>query len=140
MTSDQIALVQESFAIVLPIKEAAARLFYGRVFETAPQARALFKNDMDEQGRKLMATLAVVVAGLRDLDAVVPVAQRLAVQHVAYGVRPEHYPVVGAALIWTLEQGLGAGFTPAVRAAWTQAYATLSSVMIAAAYPEGAAS
>jgi hemoglobin-like flavoprotein len=135
MTPEQIADIQSSFAKVAPIAPAAAALFYDRLFTIAPEVKPLFKGDIAEQGNKLMATLAAVVNGLRTLDIVVPVAQALAVRHVAYGVKPEHYAPVGAALIWTLEQGLKADFTPKVREAWVAAYNTLSSAMIAAAYP-----
>ncbi|OWU83688.1 hemin receptor [Oceanicola sp. 22II-s10i] len=135
MDDTQITLVQSSFAKVVPIKDAAAGLFYADLFETAPHVKPLFANaDMTEQGNKLMATLAVVVGGLRDLDKMVPVAQALAVKHVGYGVEAEHYGAVGASLLRTLEKGLGADFTPEVNAAWTSAYTTLSGVMIDAAY------
>ena len=139
MTPDQIDKVQASFAQVVPIKDAAAELFYARLFEIAPQVRPMFKGDMTEQGAKLMATLGAVVNGLKNLDAIVPVAEKLAVGHVAYGVKAAHYPFVGAALIDTLEKGLGDGFTPDVQSAWEAAYTTLSGVMIAAAYPEAEA-
>ncbi len=135
MTPDQITLVQDSFAKVAPIADDAAALFYGRVFELAPEARALFKSDLTEQGRKLMQTLGTVVAGLDDLDTVVPIAQAMAVRHVGYGVEAEHYTVVGEALLWTLGQGLGEGFTSEVEEAWATAYGTLATVMIDAAYP-----
>jgi hemoglobin-like flavoprotein len=134
MTPDQIKLVQQSFAKVAPISEQAAELFYGRLFEIAPSVRALFPNDMTEQRRKLMATLAIVVNGLSNLETILPAASSLATRHVAYGAKPEHYPVVGEALLWTLEKGLGADWTPAVAEAWTAAYATLSSFMIGQAY------
>ncbi|MFG1463921.1 globin family protein [Xanthobacter sp. DSM 24535] len=133
MTPTQITLIQSSFAKVAPISEQAAALFYARLFETTPQVKPLFKGDITEQGRKLMATLAIVVKGLSNLEAVVPAAQSLARRHVGYGVEAAHYPPVGAALLWTLEQGLGADFTPEVRDAWSEAYGLLSSVMIAAA-------
>ena len=135
MTEDDIALVQESFSKVVPIRDAAAGIFYADLFETAPEVRAYFgEADMADQGQKLMATLAVVVNGLRDLDGIVPVAQELARRHVGYGVLPEDYDKVGASLLRTLEKGLGDGYTPEVAAAWTTAYATLSGVMRAAAY------
>lgn len=134
MTPDQVSLVQQSFQQVKPIADQAAALFYGRLFETAPELRPLFKGDMTEQGRKLIATLAVVVNGLRAPEAILPAAQSLARRHVGYGVLPEHYAPVGAALLWTLEQGLGDGFTPEVETAWTAAYGLLSGVMIDAAY------
>jgi nitric oxide dioxygenase len=134
MTPQQVALVQGSFAKVAPIAEQAAALFYGRLFETAPETRALFTGDMTAQGQKLMAAISTVVTNLDDLGAIVPVAQELARRHVVYGVRAEHYAPVGAALLWTLEKGLGDDFTTDVGAAWAAAYSTLSDVMIAAAY------
>lgn len=135
MQDPQITLVQSSFAKVVPIKDAAAGIFYADLFETAPHVKPYFANaDMAEQGSKLMATLAVVVNGLRDLDKIVPVAQELAVRHVGYGVQPEDYNAVGASLLRTLEKGLGEDFTPEVKEAWTTAYTTLSGVMIDAAY------
>ncbi|MGJ7497632.1 globin family protein [Variovorax sp. RT4R15] len=133
MTPNQIELVQSSFAKVAPISEQAAALFYARLFELAPGVRGLFKGDMVEQGRKLMTMLGSVTRQLDKLDALVPVAQRLAERHVAYGAQPAHYAVVGVALIDTLDKGLGADFTPDVRLAWETAYGTLSAVMIAAA-------
>ncbi|WP_226893756.1 globin family protein [Nisaea sediminum] len=134
LTSEQITLIQESFAKVAPIKEQAAELFYGRLFEIAPEVRPLFQSDLKEQGAKLMATLGMVVAGLRNLEAVVPVAAKLAERHVGYGVKAEYYAPVGSALLWTLEQGLGEGFTPDVEEAWASAYGLLSGAMIEAAH------
>lgn len=134
MTSNDIELVQSSFAKVIPIADTAAGLFYARLFETAPEVRPMFKGDMTEQGRKLMATLVLVVKGLSDIEAILPAAQSLAVRHESYGVRPEHYAPVGAALIWTLAQGLGEDFTTDTEQAWTAAYGVLSKAMIAAAY------
>src|SRR6202161_2819538 len=122
MTEDQVNLVQQSFAKVAPISETAAVLFYDRLFEVAPSVKAMFPADMTEQRKKLMATLAVVVNGLANLQSILPAASALATRHVSYGARPEHYPVVGAALLWTLEKGLGAGWTPDLASAWTTAY------------------
>ena len=134
MNSSQIKLVQDSFAKVAPISEQAAVLFYGRLFEVAPSVRAMFPDDMKEQRKKLMATLAVVVGGLSNLEAVLPAASALAKRHVSYGAKAEHYPVVGGALLWTLEKGLGDAWTPEVADAWTAAYGTLSVYMIEEAY------
>lgn len=139
MTPDQIAQVRSSFAKVAPIAEPAAALFYGRLFEIAPEVRGLFKADMTEQGRKLMTTLAVVVNGLDNLPALMPAVNALARKHVSYGVTAAHYAPVGAALLWTLEQGLGEAFTPEVKDGWAQAYTTLSGAMIAAAEASPAA-
>jgi hemoglobin-like flavoprotein len=134
MNPTQIKLVQESFAKVAPISETAAVLFYDRLFEIAPQVQAMFPTDMTEQRRKLMATLAVVVNGLNNLESILPAASALATRHVSYGAKAEHYPVVGAALLWTLKKGLGDAWTPEVAEAWTAAYATLSGFMIHQAY------
>ena len=137
MNETEVTLVQESFAKVVPIAETAAALFYADLFESAPEVKPYFANaDITKQGAKLMTTLGVVVNGLRNLDKIVPVAEKLAVTHVDYGVQPEDYAKVGAALLQTLEKGLGDGFTPDVAAAWAKAYDTLSSVMIDAAYGE----
>jgi len=78
MTPDQIKLVQQSFAKVAPISEQAGVLFYDRLFEIAPAVRAMFPNDMSEQRRKLMATLAIVVNGLSNLEMILPAASSLA--------------------------------------------------------------
>ena len=134
MTPDQANLVQQSFAKVAPISGQAAVLFYDRLFEVAPQVKAMFPADMTEQRKKLMATLAIVVNGLTNLEAILPAASSLAKRHVSYGAKPEHYPVVGGALLWTLEKGLGDAWTPEVAAAWTAAYGTLSGYMISEAY------
>jgi hemoglobin-like flavoprotein len=138
MTPGQIKIVQDSFAKVAPISEKAAELFYGRLFEIAPQVRAMFPDDMTEQRKKLIATLAIVVNGLNNLDTILPAASALAKRHVSYGAEAAHYPVVGQALLWTLEQGLGPSWTPEVAAAWTGAYTTLSEFMISEAYEKAA--
>ncbi len=140
MTPEQVSEIRVSFSKVAPIAEQAAALFYGRLFEIAPEVQPLFKaSDMKEQGRKLMGTLAVVVKGLDDLPTLMPAVEALARKHVGYGVSAAHYAPVGAALLWTLEQGLGEGFTPTVKDAWTTAYGALSGAMIAAAEKPAAA-
>jgi len=130
--------VQDSFEAVKPIADEAARLFYGRLFEIAPEVKPLFSGNMEEQGVKLMKTLAIAVAGLNDLDALVPVLQKLGKNHVAYGVKAEHYPKVGEALLWTLEQGLGDAFTPEVKASWVGVYGILADTMMSGAYAQAA--
>ncbi len=139
MTPQQIDLVKASWAQLQPSQAATADLFYGRLFELAPDTRPLFKRDIHAQGLMLTHTLGVVVAGLDRLDTVVPLAQQLARQHVGYGVQARHYDSVGTALIWTLAQSLGTAFTPALRQAWADAYALLAGAMKAAAYPQDAA-
>ena len=134
MNAEQVKLVQESFSRVVPISETAAVIFYDHLFEVAPAVKAMFPADMTEQRQKLMATLAVVVNGLGNLESILPAASALAKRHVSYGARAEHYPVVGGALLWTLEKGLGEAWTPEVADAWTAAYGTLSGYMISEAY------
>ncbi len=134
MKPAQVELVQNTFADVAPISEQAAALFYARLFDIAPEVKPMFKGDITEQGRKLMSTLSVVVRGLSDLPSILPAASNLAKKHVTYGVKASHYEPVGAALLWTLEKGLGDKWTPEAAAAWTEAYATLSGFMIGEAY------
>jgi len=136
MTPEQIAIVQSTWASVVPIKDTAAELFYGRLFELDPSLRSLFKGDMKEQGRKLMAMINVAVAGLERLDALVPAVRDLGRRHKGYGVKAEHYGTVATALLWTLEKGLGDAFTPAAKEAWTQTYTVLAQTMQAASSKE----
>lgn len=134
MTPEQITLVKESFAKVVPISNVAASLFYDRLFELDPRARALFKDDLTDQKRILMMTLQVVVAGLDRPNEIVPGVEALGRRHAKYSVVDANYETVGAALLWTLEQGLGEEFTSNVRDAWAAAYGLLSTTMRDAAH------
>jgi hemoglobin-like flavoprotein len=133
VTPEHIALVQRTFADVGDMADTAAALFYERLFALDSTLRSLFHDDMQEQGRKLMAMLQMVVVGLSQLEELIPIVQELGVRHRSYGVTDAHYAMVGAALLWTLEQGLGERFTPEVQVAWTSAYTMLASTMCAAA-------
>lgn len=133
MTPRQIELVQETFKKVIPVRLEVARLFYGRLFALDPTLRRMFRGDLEAQGDKLTATLARVVGELHRIEAILDSVKALAVRHLDYGVEERHYATVGAALLWTLEEGLGAGFTPEVKDAWAAAYGLLSGAMIAAA-------
>jgi hemoglobin-like flavoprotein len=132
VTPHQIELVQKSFQKVVPIAGTAADLFYDRLFEIAPEVRSLFPQDLTEQKKKLMTMLGTAVTNLHKLDTILPAVQDLGRRHKGYGVTSAHYEPVGAALLWTLEKGLGPDFTPEVKAAWTETYTALASVMIAA--------
>lgn len=134
MDSKQITLVQESFKKVAPIADKAAEIFYARLFELDPQLKKLFKSDMKEQGKKLMSTLGIVIAGLSKPETIIPAAEKLAVKHLDYGVKAEDYTTVGNALLYTLKQGLGDAFTDELRQAWIAAYKLLADVMKKAAY------
>ncbi|MBD2858143.1 hemin receptor [Spongiibacter sp. KMU-158] len=133
MTPEQKELVQSSFDKVEPIADVAAEIFYARLFELDPSLKPLFSGDMAEQGKKLMTMLGTAVRALDNLEALVPVVQRLGERHVSYGVEAAHYATVGQALLDTLAKGLGDDFTPEVKEAWGVVYGVLSSTMIAAA-------
>ena len=133
MTPEQVKLVKVSFRKVLPIAGVAADLFYDRLFEIAPEVRPLFRDDLVVQKKKLIAMLATVVTNLHEVDKIAPAVGGLGKRHVAYGVTVKYYEPVGAALLWTLEETLGSDFTPQVKTAWTEAYATLEGAMRAAA-------
>ena len=133
LTKQQLHLVQESWQQVVPIADQAAALFYGRLFELDPSLKPMFRGDMKEQGKKLMQMITVAVKSLDKLDTVLPAVQALGRRHVQYGVTDQMYDTVGTALLWTLEQGLGAAFTAEVGTAWSRTYFTLASVMKEAA-------
>ena len=136
MTPEQILLVRSSFAKVEALGDRAAGLFYDRLFVLDPSLRPLFRGDPAAQRAKLMAALRTVVGALDRLDQILPMVRDLGRRHAQYGVEPENYATVGAALIWTLEQGLGPDFTAATRRAWVAAYSLLAWSMIAAAEAE----
>jgi hemoglobin-like flavoprotein len=133
MTPEQIALVQGSFAKVARIPETTAALFYDRLFSIDPSTRPLFRGDMAAHVAKLMEALGAVVHALDDHEPMLEGIRALARRHVGYGVRDTHYASVGAALLWTLEQGLGADWTPEVAQAWAAAHEMLSDTMREAA-------
>lgn len=132
MTPQQVELVQTSFKKVVPIAATAADLFYNRLFEIAPETRPLFPQDLTEQKGKLMSMLGTAVTNLHKLDTILPAVKDLGQRHKGYGVTAAHYAPVGAALLWTLEKGLGPDFTPEVKAAWTETYTALAGVMTGA--------
>lgn len=132
MNEEQIAVVKATWAAVVPIADTAADLFYGKLFELDESLRSMFPEDMAEQKKKLMQTLGRLVAGLDDINAVVPAVQELGKRHVGYGVQDSQYHTVGAALLWTLEQGLGDKWDAEVKDAWATLYGLVSRVMIEA--------
>ena len=133
LTESQIKDVQDSFAKVVPIADVASAIFYDHLFELRPDYRSMFPEDMEEQRGKLMTTLAAVVQSLNTLESIIPTVEDLGRRHVGYGVADSDYEPVGAALLYTLERGLGDGWTPDVAEAWTTAYGVLADVMIKAA-------
>jgi hemoglobin-like flavoprotein len=133
LTPLQKHLVQSTWEQVVPIADQAAQLFYERLFTIDPELRPLFSHgDLAEQRKKLMQMITVAVRGLDRLGELVPAVEALGRRHAGYHVRERDYDTVGAALLWTLEQGLGAAFTPEVREAWTLTYGALAGIMIGA--------
>ena len=134
LTDREIDLIRSSFAIVSRDRMRAGGLFYDTLFRIAPETKPLFVHDLREQATKLLNTLGIVVSQLHVFGALAPVVEDLAMRHVAYGVKPEHYAQVGAALLEMLERILGDESSPEIIAAWTKAYGALSTTMIDAAY------
>ena len=134
ITSEQVKIVQSTWTSVEEISDVAANLFYQKLFELDPTLRTLFPDEMAEQKKKLMQTLAVCVNGLSDIGEIVPAVRALGQRHVGYRVKDEHYETVGAALLWTLEQGLGSGvWNNTTSDAWLSVYTVLSDTMKSAA-------
>jgi len=133
MTPRQIELVRTTFRDIAPMAREAAALFYDRLFATDPSLRRLFRGNMVTQGAKLMQVLEAAIDRLDRIDTLVPVLRDLGRRHAGYGVVDGHYDTVGDAFLWTLEQSLGAGFTPEVREAWATAYGLLAGAMQAGA-------
>lgn len=130
MTSEQIDIVRSTFAQIFFNKEEVGRLFYRRLFAIAPETRPLFKGDVDAQGRKLIDTLGVAVSALRDMPRLKATLRDLGRRHRDYGVQPEHYEIVGKALLDTLEKSLGTAFDETARQAWTTLYGAVAGTMI----------
>jgi len=130
-------LIRTSFRAMSRSGPTAAGRFYEKLFQEAPETRKLFVNDLEQQGSLLMGKLGLIVAQLDNLEGQVPALEDLALRHVAYGVKPEHYPPFGSALLGMLGEILGDDFTPEARAAWSKAYRSLSALMIRSAYSHG---
>ena len=125
-----VTLLKESFGLVAPQKDAFAEAFYNRLFALYPQTKTLFANtNMKRQQNSLMATLAVVVTGVVNGDNVIPIIEQLGHRHNGYGVKPEYYPMVGQALLETLQEFLGKDWTPEIEATWTSAYQLITQTM-----------
>jgi hemoglobin-like flavoprotein len=130
MNRQQIDLVRSSFALVQPHAPQVATLFYDHLFAADPSLRELFHGSIANQGERLMAMLAKAIGMLDRPTALMPVLRMLGSRHLGYGVSDRHYATVGAALLKTLEQGLGAALTVEVRDAWVDLYDVISRTMI----------
>jgi hemoglobin-like flavoprotein len=114
----------------MPFKDQVIELFYCRLFELDPSLRLMFKADMTEQKQKLIVALAMVIGRLEKLDSLLPALRELGRRHKTYGVRNRQYDVVGEALVWTMEIGHGAAWTPELAAAWKGVYRKVAGAMI----------
>lgn len=129
MENKIIQNVQNSFQSVLPISEQAAAIFYAKLFEKDPSLKALFKEDMKEQGKKLMMMLSMAVNSLTSMQTLVPILENLGKRHLEYGVSDEMYDTVGIALIETLQVGLGEAFTEEIKDSWVTIYTQIATIM-----------
>jgi hemoglobin-like flavoprotein len=129
----QVQLVQSTFEQVRPLADTVATMFYDRLFAIDPSTRPLFKGDLQKQCLMLMSAIGLVVNSLDRPETMIPMLQNMGKRRVGYGVTREQYTSVSAALLWALEQSLGADFTPAVQAAWRTVYELLASIMQTAA-------
>lgn len=130
MTPQQRGLVRRSFTHIAPNHEAVARLFYDKLFEIAPEVRALFTHSMEEQRAKVMQMLATLVTSMEDTPHFTKMAHELGRRHVGYGVTNEQYVLVGRALLWALEEACPQVMTPAICAAWAAAYGMIADVAV----------
>ncbi len=133
MTPRQVEIVQSSWTRLLKSSDTAAedvaKQFYDKLFDLEPSLSIMFRGDMKEQGRRLVAMISFAVQGLMRLEAIVPGVQALGRRHAGYGVEDRHYTMVAIALLWTLGQRLGEGFTDDVREAWANAYGVVANTM-----------
>jgi hemoglobin-like flavoprotein len=123
--------LETSFDLIAPRGEELIDEFYARLFEAAPAVRPLFSGtDMPRQKAMLLSTLVLLRKSLRDLDAIVPTLRKLGARHVAYGAQPEHYAVVGSALIGAMAAIAGPAWLPQHESAWRQAYGVVAATML----------
>ena len=122
--AEQIALVESPWAYLADIEEQVADLFYGKLFELDPSVKPLFRGDLREQGHKLTAVIGAAVSALRQIETLRPTLRELGRRHAGFGVTDADYETAGAALLWTLERGLGGRSTPEARAAWARVNTT----------------
>ncbi len=137
MTEAQMMLVKKTWAMLRNIDPViVGDVFYSRLFFQEPSLEKMFKSTMTEQYKKLLDMLSTIVARLERLDEISYDIQQLAIRHIKYGVKRAHYEMVGDALLWTLEQGLGNDWNEEVKEAWAKCYAIISTTMMEAAAAE----
>jgi hemoglobin-like flavoprotein len=131
----ELDALETSFDLVAPRADQLMDTFYTRLFEAAPGVKPLFAGtDLARQKSMLLSTLVLLRKSLRNLDAIVPALRKLGGRHVAYGARPEHYPVVGAVLIASMAEVAGEDWRPEYDRAWASAFELIAGVMIEGAF------
>jgi hemoglobin-like flavoprotein len=131
MIPQKIRLVQDSVRLIAPRAQAVSDAFYATLLQRNPQLQPLFaRTNFATQGQALMWMIVWAVERLNDPDALLPKLRELGQRHVHYGVRAEHYDLVGEALLSTLDDMLGADFTPELREAWASFYLVAAETML----------
>ncbi len=134
MNEKQIKLVKSSWSLFRKIDpQIIGDVFYSRLFQQMPSLKAMFRSPMNDQYTKIVDTLSMIVSRLDNLEQITEEITQLAIRHTGYGVRPAHYKLVGDALLWTLEKGLGNDWNEETAGAWSLCYKLLSDTMIQAA-------
>jgi hemoglobin-like flavoprotein len=123
--------LETSFDIVAPRGDELMDVFYAKLFAAAPAVEPLFaRTDLRKQKIMLLRVLGLLRRSLRDLDAIVPILHDLGARHVAYGARPEHYPVVGAVLIASMAEVAGDAWQLEHECAWAAAFDVVAGAML----------
>ena len=126
-----LAALETSFDLIAPRGDELMDEFYARLFAAAPAVKPLFAGtDLKRQKTMLLGTLVLLRKSLRNLEAIVPKLRELGARHVAYGARPEHYPLVGEVLIASMRTIAGPAWTLEYEQAWGEAYGVVAATMI----------
>jgi hemoglobin-like flavoprotein len=133
ISPDQVTIVQETYLTFAANAQRVGKIFYDRLFEIDPTLRPMFKGDIDAQAIKLMQMVGTAVNALRKPKLLTDAVTALGRRHVGYGVKPEHYTMVGEALLFAIKNQLKDGFTPDVEDAWRSVYGELSMLAISGA-------
>jgi hemoglobin-like flavoprotein len=135
VTPPQVELIRETFPVVEEFAGPMTQLFYGRLFQVAPELRSLFHGNIQVQGVKFAEMLAALAGSASDLQKYAGPLRAMGHRHAGYGVKPVNYPVVGQALLWALGQALESEFTPQVKEAWTALISEVAEMMLAGETP-----
>ena len=129
MSPDHLELVASSARRLNDDPDRFGSTFYNRLFELAPETRALFPVDLDEQSGKLVDEIVFLAGAAGDLDRFLADARDLGARHARYGVRPEHFVPVGDALLTALETARD-DWDDEMARAWGSLYRLVSEAML----------